>query len=200
MVNKGEAGQLLRLKGRVRGAVFETDAEYIRNKYGNAGLEKITAAMHELGCELHYGDFNSMDWHPLGLRALSLLVMRDAFKWTDEDIRAMGDAAPKYSFIVKFLMKFFVAPKVAFSHAPEYWTKHYDIGRLQAVELNEEKGCAVVHLCDFEVHAIYCRYLEGFFGRLFTFMFPRSTVGIRETSCQCKGDSLHEFLVNWEKR
>jgi len=198
MVNREEAAQLMMLKGRVRGAVFETDAEYIKNKYGDVGLEKITDAMRDLGCEVRYDELSAMEWRPLGLRALSLLAMKEVFKWTDDDIKAMGDAAPKYSFIVKFLMKFFISPKVAFSHAPEYWTKHYDIGRLEAVELSEEKRCAVVHLYAFDVHAIYCRYLEGFFGRLFKFMFPRSKVEIKETVCMCKGDLLHEFLVNWE--
>jgi hypothetical protein len=198
MVTKKEAEQLMKLTGRVRGAVFETDADYVKSNYGNAGLERITAAIGQLGYDLHYDDLNSMEWRPLGLRALSLTVMKDIFNWADDDIRAMGDAAPKYSFIVKLLMKFFISPKVAFSHAPEYWTKHYDVGHLEAVELSEEKRSAVVHLADFNVHAVYCRYLEGFFGRLFKFMFPRSTVKIRETLCMCEGDARHEFLVNWE--
>ncbi len=198
MVTKKEAARLMKLKGRVRGAAFETDVEYLKAKYGDGALDKITAAIHDLGYDLDYGNLDSMAWRPLGLRALSLRLMEGIFAWTEDDIRAMGDAAPKYSFIVKLLMKFFVSPKVAFSHAPEYWTKHYDVGRLESVSLDEERRSAVIHLTDFSVHGTYCRYLEGFFGRLFKFMFPRSEVNIKETRCMCKGDSYHEFLINWE--
>ncbi|MDH4210762.1 MAG: hypothetical protein OEV79_04875 [candidate division WOR-3 bacterium] len=198
MVPKDEIEQLMAIKGQVRGAVFETDAEYIRNKQGRDGLEKVEAGLRVLEYELNYGDVSSMEWMALSLRALSFLVMKDVFNWSDEEIVAMGDAAPKHSFIVKLFMKFFISPHVAFSHAPEYWTKHYDTGRLEAVSLDEETRHAVVRLYDFTLHPVYCRYLEGYFGRLFKFMFPNSKVKVRETDCTCNGDSCHEFLVDWE--
>ncbi len=193
-----EIEQLMAIKGQVRGAVFETDAEYIRNKHGSDGLEKVEAGLRALGYELNYAGVSSMEWMALSLRALSFLVMKDVFHWSDEDIVAMGDAAPKHSFIVKLFMKFFISPHVAFSHAPEYWIKHYDLGRLEAVSLDEETRNAVVHLYDFTLHPVYCRYLEGYFGRLFKFMFPNAKVNVRETDCICNGDECHEFLVDWE--
>ncbi len=198
MLSREDAEQLLSVQGQVRGAAFETDAEYIRNRCGISGLKKVEAAVRDLGKELDYERVSSMEWMSLGLRALSLLVMKDVFGWSDGEIKAMGDAAPKHSFIVKLFMKFFVSPQVAFSHAPDYWTKHYDIGRLEAVSLDEEKRHAVIHLYEFTVHPVYCKYLEGYFGRLFKFMFPKSNVMIEETSCVCNGDSCHEFLVDWE--
>jgi hypothetical protein len=198
MVSREEAKRLLAINGQVRGAVFETDAEYIKNRYGSDALNKVEAAIRELGSEMHYERLSSMEWMPLGLRVLSLLVMKDLLGWSDEEIKAMGDAAPKHSFIVKLFMKFFISPHMAFSHAPEYWTKHYDTGRLEAAVLDEEKRHAVIRLHDFTLHPVYCKYLEGYFGRLFKFMFPSSMVEIRETGCICKGDTCHEFLVDWK--
>ncbi len=198
MLSRKDAERLMKVKGQVRGAVFETDAQYILEKYGRAGLERLTRAMRDLDCQISYDDVSAMEWRSVGLRALTLRLMKGIFNWTDDDIRAMGDAAPKYSFIVKLFMKFFVSPAVAFSHAPEYWTKHYDVGYLEAVKLAEKERYAIVHLHDFEVDPIYCRYLEGFFSRLFKYMYPRSRIGINETECMCEGGEAHEFRVNWE--
>ena len=198
MVPRNVLEQLMSTKGRVRGAVFETDAEYIRGKYGSEGLDKVEEELRSLGYELSYDDVSAMEWMALNLRALSFLIMKEVFSWSDEEIVAMGDAAPKHSFIVKLFMKFFISPQVAFSHAPEYWVKHYDIGRLEAASLDEEKRHAVVRLFDFDLHPVYCRYLEGYFGRLFKFMFPNSHIRVKETSCMCSDGSCHEFLVDWE--
>ena len=194
-MERTEIDALAGIKGRVRGAVFETDAAYIRNRFGAEGTAKVEAALGELGHPMAYDKVNSMEWFPLGLRAISLLVIKDLFKWSDADMKDMGDAAPKYSFIVKLLMKFFVSPRMAFNHAPEYWVKHYDIGRLEPVELDEVSGNAVIHLHDFKVHPLYCRYLEGYFQRLFKFMYPSSRISIRETKCMCIHGSHHEFRV-----
>lgn len=195
MINKENINSLMLMQGRVRGAVFETDAEYVKRRYGIQGLERVKAALHELGYDVQYGRISAMEWLPLGLRASSLMVIKDLFSMSDLDIKDMGDAAPKYSFIVKLLMKFFISPKVAFEHAPEYWEKHYDTGQLEARELNEEKGYAIIHLHDFTVHPIYCKYLEGYFGRLFKFMYPNSHIEIKEDKCMCRNDSYHEFFV-----
>ena len=197
-MKKNDADRLMEIKGQVRGAVFETDAEYIRKRFGDDGIKRVQTALDELGCPISFEDVKSMEWLPLGLRAVSLIVIKDTFKWKDDDIKEMGDAAPKYSFIVKLLMKFFVSPRVAFSHAPEYWVKHYDIGRLEPVELDEATGNAVIHLYDFKVHPLYCKYLEGYFQRLFKFMYPSSRIEIKEGKCMCKQDAFHEFIVTTE--
>lgn len=198
MIKRAQADRLLKINGQVRGAVFETDAAYVRKRFGNEGIEKVEEALTEFGCPVSYENIKSMEWLPLGQRAVSLIVIKDIFKWKDDDIKDMGDAAPKYSFIVKLLMKFFVSPRVAFNHAPEYWVKHYDIGRLEAVDLDEPTGNAIIHLYDFNVHPLYCRYLEGYFQRLFKFMYPSSRIKIREGKCMCKHDTFHEFLVTTE--
>jgi hypothetical protein len=198
MIGKAEADKLMEIDGRVRGAVFETDAEYVKHRFGNDGIERVQSALNELGYPVVYENVKSMEWLPLGLRALSLIVIKDVFKWSDEQIKEMGDAAPKYSFIVKLLMKFFVSPRVAFKHAPEYWVKHYTIGRLEPVELDETTGSGVIHLYDFNVHPLYCKYLEGYFQRLFKFMYPHSRIEIKETKCMCNHSSYHEFQVTGE--
>lgn len=200
MISKAVADRYANIEGNVRGAVFETDAVFIRSRHGDEGLSRLRAELVRLGQPIDYDSLASMEWQPVGLRALSLIVMRDVFNWGDDDIREMGDAAPKYSFIVRILMKFFVSPSAAFERVPEYWARHYDIGRLEAVALHADEHYAVVRLHDFQIDRVYCRYLEGFFGRLFKFTFPRSEVTIKETVCMHEGGGFHEFTSRWEDR
>ncbi len=197
MFTKEEADRISQTKGQVRGTVFQTDAEYIKRKYGQEGLTKVKKQLEQLGYPIEYENVKALNWHPLSRRVISFLVMKDIFQWQDADFRKMGNEAPKYSFIVKLMIKFFISPRIAFSHAPDYWIKHYNVGILETTEFNEDNMNAVVRIKEFETHSIYCRYLEGYFQKLFQFMLPNKKVEIQETKCMLKGDAYHEFRVEW---
>lgn len=197
MLTKEDAQKLVEIEGKVRGAVFQTDAEYIKNKHGQDGLKKVKDELKRLGYPIEYEKIKAMEWRPLGLRAISLLVIKDLFKWEDKDVKLMGNSAPKYSFIIKLLMKFFISIEEAFSHAPEYWEKHYDVGKLEIVELNEEEKYAILYIKDFKIHQVYCKYLEGYFQRIFEFILPDEKVIVKENKCMFKGDDYHEFKGDW---
>jgi len=197
MLDVNYVKELISMPGNVRGVVFITDGEYIRRYHSDATLEKIVHAMHEAGHPIVYSDLKSMEWYPLGLRALSFHVMRDVLKWSDEEFRTMGDNAPKYSLIVKLLMKWFTSPRTAFNHAPEYWHRHYDVGSLEIDELNEQACYAVFRIKDFMTIPLWCVYLEGYFKRLFQFTFPGKHITIREIKCMSRGDPYHEFRGEW---
>ena len=62
IMKKTEIQELLNITGRVRGAVFETDAAYIRNRYGDDGLGRLKAALAEIGQPIEYESVNSMEW------------------------------------------------------------------------------------------------------------------------------------------
>ena len=123
--------------------------------------------------------------------------MKEVFNWQEADFKNMGNEAPKHSFIVKLMIKFFISPRVAFSHAPDYWIKHYNVGVLETTEFDEEKRHAVVRIKEFKTHPIYCRYLEGYFQKLFQIMLPNKKVEIEEAKCMFKDDAYHEYRVNW---
>lgn len=197
MLTKEEVQKLFQIEGKVRGAVFQTDAEYIKNKHGEDGLNKVKYELKKLGYPIEYEKIKAMEWQPLGLRAISLLVFKNLFKWKDKDIKLMGNTAPKYSFIIKLLMKFFISVEEAFKNAPEYWEKHYDVGKLEIVELNEDEKYAILHIKDFKVHPVYCKYLEGYLQRIFKFILPNEKVIVKENKCMFKGDDYHEFRGDW---
>ena len=138
-----------------------------------------------------------MMWYPLRLRVLTFYAMREVLSWSDNDFRTMGFNAPKYSLIVKLLMKFFTSPRTAFNHAPEYWFRHYDVGSLEIDTFNEKECYAVQRIKDFTVPPLYCTYLEGYFKSLYVFTFPGKHITIQETLCASRGDPYHEFRAEW---
>jgi hypothetical protein len=111
---------IIQIKGNVRGAVLQTDAEYIKRYCGQEQFTNLKDTLQRLGYAVDYENISAMEWYPLGRRVLSFRVMQDLFNWQEEEFRKMGNAAPKYSFIVKLLMKFFISPKTGLSNASQY--------------------------------------------------------------------------------
>ena len=197
MLSREEIDNLMKIEGDVRGTVLLTDARYIRNKEGEEALGIIMDRVRELGCPIEYNGIKAMEWLPLRLRAISLPVIRDVFGWSDDDIKAMGIAAPKHSFIVKLLVKFFISFPTAIGNAPEYWLKHYSVGRLEIAEINEVEKNIIIRLHGFKVHRTYCRYLEGYFQSFLQLILPHDTAKTEELKCVFDGHPYHEYKSSW---
>jgi hypothetical protein len=152
-----------------------------------------------LNLPIDYRKGKALDLHPIGLRVISLLLIKDTFNWSDQEIRKMGYVAPSVSFIVKLLMKFFVEFRKFMNEVPVYWKKHYTTGKLEVVYLNDETKDATLHLKDIKIHPLLCLYLEGYFERMYQFIAGKEGRA-RETKCMFKGDPYHEYVFWVEKR
>jgi hypothetical protein len=197
-ITKEEIKKIMEIKGKVRGVVFQTDAEYVREKIGEKGLEKLEIKTKELGHPIDYDKIKAMDWYPLGLRVLSLLAIKEAFNWGDKEIKDMGNSAPKYSFIVRMLMKYFLSAKRSFKESPKYWVKHYTVGKLEAYKFNEKEKYLVLRLNDFKIHPLLCTYYLGYFLRIAQYVIQSEEISIEETQCMFKDHPYHEFLIRWK--
>lgn len=193
MINKEELNKLLEVKGEVKGVVFQTDADYILKKEGEAGLKKLEKRVKELGYPINYRKGKALDLHPLGLRVISLLLIKDTFGWDDQEIRKMGYNAPSVSFMVKLLMKFFVSFKKFMNEVPGYWARHYTVGVLELFSMNEETKETTVRLRDITLHPIFCFYLEGYFERMYEFVVGKGKGNCQETKCAFKGAPYHQY-------
>ncbi|MDD5589989.1 MAG: hypothetical protein PHQ47_02330 [Candidatus Portnoybacteria bacterium] len=199
MQNEIDLQKLKDHPGKVRGAVFETDAKYVQKKLGDEALAKLQQATKELGWEINYKDIQTMGWYPIGQRAISILAAQKAFGWKDQEVRDMGSSAPKYSFIATMMMKYFVSLKKVFEEIPTYWEKHYTAGKIEPVLLDEENGRMVLHLKDFVLHPVLCQYYAGYFERLGRYVVKGAKVETKETKCNFRGDDFHEMTVSWKK-
>jgi len=193
---KKEADRLMKIKGNARGATFRTHEVYIRNREGEKGVKEVEAKLKELGYPFKFKEIDTMGWYPEGLSTLIVLVSKELFHWKESDIFDMGNSAPKYSFIVRFLIKYFLSLKKSFEQAPEYWKKHLDFGRLENVEFNEKEKYLIVRAVGYKFHPIMCIYHKGYFLRIAQHVLPKAT--IEETKCIYKGDPYDEYVISWK--
>lgn len=195
-INKNELEALIMIEGKVRGAVFQTDAKYVLEKEGEAGLKKLEARVKSLGYDIDYRLGKATDWHPVGLRIISLLLIKDTFGWSDAEIREMGKTAPKFSFIVKFIFKLFAPLRKLVKEIPSDWEEHYTVGKMEVAKFDEENKELIINVKDFRAHPIFCKYLEGYIERVL--LFVEQGVVTRATKCMFKGDPYHEYISTWK--
>jgi hypothetical protein len=198
-ITKESVKKLLEIEGEVRGVVFKTDGEYILKEKGQEGLNKLERELKNLGQPIKYKKIETLAFYPVGLRAISLLVIKKVFNFDDEKIKEMGFFATKTSLIVKLFIRHFLSiQRVFFKEAPKIWRKHWSAGEINPIELNEEKKYALLRLKGFSLHPIYCCYLEGYFRGILQMIVKSSQIMSEETKCSFRGDKYHEYLVKWE--
>lgn len=199
MLDKKTIEEILKIEGKVRGAVFQTDAKYVLEKKGEEGLKMVEAEIKKIGQPISYGkEIMVTGWYPLSWRLFSLLTIQKVFNWGEKEIFEMGNSAPKYSFIVKTLLRYFVSLKKTFTESSKYWKEHYSVGELEAPEINIKRKYVVLRLKDFKIHPILCIYLKGYFKAVAQLVVRTENMTIEETKCIFKDNSYHEFVISWE--
>ncbi len=196
MLKKEEIEKLLKIKGEVKGVFLQTDARYILEREGEKGLRKLEKKAKEIGVDLDYRKASAMQWYSVGLRPISLLLIKEVFGYNDKDIREMGRMAAKFSFIVKLFVRFFSPIKKLFESAPNYYKMQYRIGSLERVYFSETEKKAILRLKDFKIHPLVCLYLEGYFQGIAEFAL-KEKVRTKETKCVFRGDDFNEYLIEW---
>lgn len=197
-MEKEEIENIMKIKGEVRGVVFQTDARYILAKKGKEGLEKVKEETERLGHAIDYEHIKPMEWYPAGLRAVSLLAIKSAFNWSDQEIFDMGNTAPKFSIIVKMLLKYFISLKKSVSQIPVYWAKHWTVGKISNPEFHEDEKWLVIRLEGIKLHPIFCAYEAGYYLRIAQYVIKSSKITVEEVKCAYRGDPHHDFLIKWE--
>lgn len=199
LINKETIDHLMKIKGEVRGVVLKTDEEYILKEKGKKGIIQLEKRLEDTGYPIKYDQIRTMEFYPVGLRALSLLAIKEVFNFGDEDIRKIGIFATKMSLIIKLFTKYFLSMKrVVMKESPKMWSKHWTVGKLVPVELDEKQKYAVVRVEGFNLHPVYCTYLEGYFAGIVQMLVKSTRVTSKETKCALKGESYHEFIIKWQ--
>ena len=196
IINKEIAEKLMEIEGETRGVSFQADGEFIIKEKGKEGLKKLEEKMAEIGYPIRYKEVKPMDFFPLGLRLISLLVIQELFNFDKEKIREMGAFQTKISLIVKLFMQYFGSVNILAKQAPKMWRKYYTIGDLKVPEISNEKRYGIIKVENFALHPIHCQVLEGYFANIIK-MVVNSPVNCKETKCTFRGDEYHEFLLKW---
>lgn len=197
-ITKKEVDALIAIPGNVRGAIILADAKYIRLKGGEETIEEIERRLKELGHPFLLKDVKPMEYYPEALSVLIILLAREILNLTDNDIFEMGQSAPKLSLFTSILIKYFVSIKKVFEESPKYWRASFDFGRIEPVEINEDKKYAIVRVIGYKFHPIMCIYHKGYFLQVAQFALGNKSATIEETKCVFRGDPYHEYIIRWQ--
>jgi len=196
IITKEIAQNLMKLKGEARGTHFVNDAQYILEKKGDEGLRKVEQELERLGCPIKYKKVKNTDFYPIGLRAISLLVIKKVFSWDDRGIKNLCGFATRVSLIIRLYLKFFYSIEKMVEVAPKLWKDYFTVGSLKVTEYDKPGKRVVLRIEDFILHSIYCRCLEGFFGDIVKMVVGVKSVNCKEVKCSVS-ENCHEFVVTW---
>ncbi len=195
-ITKEVIEKLMQVKGECRGAVLKADADFILREEGKQALKKFEQKMAELGYPINYKETKDVDFFPLGLRAVQLLVLQKFFGFNREKFRQLGKFQSKAPLFIKLFVRFFVSLEMVNKKAPEMWKKHFTVGDLEVQEFSNEKRRGLVVLKNFDLHPLVCWVLEGYFASIVS-MTVGNEVACEEIKCTFKGDDSHVFSVKW---
>ncbi|MBI4101502.1 MAG: hypothetical protein HY443_00865 [Candidatus Nealsonbacteria bacterium] len=195
-LDKKTAQKFLKIPGEARGVILKTDGEFILREKGKEGLEKLEKELAALGCPIKYREIGAMGFYPLGWRIVSLLAIQKVFGFDDQKFREMGSAAPKVSLVIKLFMQYFLSLQSTFGQTSRMWKKHYTIGSLMPVELNEKTKTIILRLQGFDLHPVFCAYLCGYFAEIIKIVVKKIS-SCQETKCFFRGEKYHEYLFRW---
>ncbi len=184
-------------KGMVKGEVIRVEKDYIVYKKGEVGLSEVKDKLSELGVEIDFEKIKSASWEEEWKNSLFVLVCKEVFDWTEEDIFEMGRFSPRASFFIKTIVQHLRSLDVVFNNAGKYWDKHHDFGELEAVEINHEEKYLILRKKGFYTHPVMCVYHAGYFLGIAEFVLGKGSAKIEETKCMHKGDPYHEYKIIW---
>jgi len=197
-IKKEEIEKIAQIKGNSRGVIIHSDAIFIQSKEGKKGIKVLEEKMAELGHPINFDEIKPGEWYPEFLSVVYVSVAKDLFNWDEKDVFDMGNSSPKFSFIAKVTMKYFLSLKKFLGEVPSYWKQHFDFGELEVSELNEEKKYLILCEKGYKFHPLMCIYHAGYYLRIAYSAIKGEKITIRETKCMFKGDPYHEYTIKWE--
>jgi predicted hydrocarbon binding protein len=195
-ITKIEIEKLMKISGEVRGVTLKTDAEFITREKGKEGVKKLELELERISCPIKYNEIESMNFYPIGLRIVSLYAIKSLFNFDEEKIKEIGMFAPKTSLIIKFFMQYFLSLEKTIGELSKIWKKHYTVGDMSPVEVDEKNKIVSLKLENANFDPIFCCYLTGYLSKVLE-MIVGNKVSCQETKCAFRGDNFHEYLFKW---
>ena len=195
---KREIRELKKLTGKERGEDIKYLINYVRQKKGSDGLDKVIAKLKKNGYKLPDIDkIDNMDWIPISLVNIFFIAAVKIFYLQEEDILEMGKDALSFKKLLRFYIKYFVSVEKTFKIAAGNWRKHYSFGEVETSDYDAKKKTIKLTLRNFKTHPFTCIYLMGVFSKVAEMVTGNKKIIAQETKCIFKGDSSHEFTFNW---
>lgn len=197
MISKKQIQNLIRKTENVRGNVILANLEFIKYKGGEMAIKKIQEKSQEFELNFDFLKIKPMESYPEGINVFLVLMAKEILNLNDDEVFEMGRAAIKLSLFLKIITRYFASLKKCFQESPKYWEKHFDFGRIEPVDLNEEEKKATIRVIGYNYHPTMCHYYQGCFVQLASLIIGGKNVFIEEVKCVYKGDPFHEYTIKW---
>ncbi len=184
--------------GKIIGDALKNKFAFVADREGEEGVRRVEERLREWGIELEADKLRDFNFYPEHTETLFLMAVQHTLEWNAEQYREMGHFAAKHSIIARLMMKYFVSVSRAAKKANTYWGKYRTAGTLVAESIREQDNEVTLRLSDFMGHPLLCRYLEGYFAQVTSYVVEGEAVS-RETECPLEDTStdVHRFLVSW---
>ncbi|MCU0679117.1 MAG: hypothetical protein MUC28_01555 [Planctomycetes bacterium] len=184
--------------GKQRGGDFIYLNNYVKTKYGEEGIRRVTAEIRKANyIPRDVTSIDEMDWIPSSLPTIFMLASAKIFHWRENDVLALGQGAISLHSLIKVFIRYFSSVKKTFQLAARTWQKHYSFGQLKIERFDEKNKEIILRLAGFKKHPISCLYLRGLFAKIIEVATGSAAVESEETKCEFKGDPYHEFVFRW---
>jgi len=156
----------------------------------------LEAKMAELGCPIKYKELKPMKFYPLGIEALTLILIKKLFGFDEKKFEEMGRFNSQTSLIIRLFLKYFGSLKMLAKQAPTMWKNYYSLGSLEVTEVNEKERYVILKIKNFKLHPLHCLTHRAYFANIVK-MVVKKPVVCEETKCPFRGDDYHEFVLRW---
>lgn len=185
-------------RGEILGVALKGKFEFVLGRGGNRGVRKTEDALKSLGVDLKFKEVKSFQWYPEKWDLFLIAVIQKLFNYSNDDFRQMGRNSAKISLVAKFMMRYFVSIRKVTKEVGKYWAKYRTVGKLEAEEVDEKKKRIVLVLKDFLGYPAYCRFLEGYFWQIASYVISeREDLEVKEIECPFSGGKFHRFKITW---
>ncbi len=185
--------------GKIRGEIILDHIRYIEEKEGSAGLEKLKEKLTGIGVDIDFNNINPTDWISVNVSFLIIIIAKDLFRWSDEDVFAMGLFTPRFPLGLRILVQTVMIPEKLFRELPVYWRNIFNFGYLNPFDYNEDLQRAKISITEFQSpHPIINEYLKGFIKGLVDFMLKEKDISVEQTKSTHKGEDGDEYVIYWE--
>ncbi|MEI6597060.1 MAG: hypothetical protein WCL13_02510 [bacterium] len=196
IISKEEFEKIKKAPGEMRGNGDKSIGDYILEKEGENGLQKVEEIMKGLGYPIEYRKINEINYYPAWLADITFLIVKRLFNFTNEDFQKMGAREVKFTPVKKFFVKYFVSLKTVCEAASKIFSQYYTEGKLEMMEFNEKERRAILKVSQFGSSEANCQYFIGYVVAT-AGMASKYPITCEETKCIYRGDKYHEFVIKW---
>jgi predicted hydrocarbon binding protein len=198
ILNKEEIEKISKIEGKILGSALKNKFKFVLEEKGEEGVLQVEKELEKLGYPIKLKEIKTFDFYPTKIDIFLLNIIKNIFNLSDEKIVEIGKHSAKISLIVKIMMKYFSSIERVAEEVGNYWKKHHTQGNLRKEKVDLQKKEIILVLENFIGHPLYCRYLEGFFWQIASYVIlDIKNLKVKEIECVFNGSNFHKFKITW---